>query len=784
MKKSLFLIILLLMFPVVVNAESKYLYDVLKNEAENNGLAREYTGEHHDSFTQEPTKKIYHWYAENNTEGEQVLEKNNVIFGDFCWQIIRTTDTGGIKMIYNGTPIEGNCNNQGSAQQIGYGSYYTDDSSPGSTSYMVTKKYPKKSNSPSESKIYSQVSMSSNSNYYYGTGVTYDTNTNEYTLTDITQNTWGNVYQSSPGLYTCMSASSSSCSRVYYILNGFSRYLYAIIMTDGNLFANYNNIILGSDYTEEDGNYNLTDVISITINDWINNYSTYSNKYRCENNSTSCSTINYLSSTSKDSYKYISSNNNYVYSNSYTYDSETSTYILDQTNRVQFWKIFDDDNLNSLKNNHYTCFNDSGQCSTLSYVFGVLWNTSYYINLSGGTTLNEALEEMLYTNQSDSGVKTKIDNWYQNNLLNYTEHIEDTVFCANRTVKNLGSWNPDNNTINGKIVFEGYSFNELGKLSCNNIEDKFSVSNNAAKLTYPIALLTADEKIIMGNSSLMKTGYNYWLLTPKEYDVYNGSSNYMVLSNGGLNERTIVELLGIRPTISLKPKSRFLSGDGSKANPYIFDESNNYTIGVEINNETEDLTVEIDDLSQVPEGETVNFKVTPIKGRKLTSIKIVDEDNNEIDYTTTDNKNYTFTMPSSDVTIKPSYERVKNAVNVEDNKNTKEFIIEVNDSRAVVYEDTVRFKIEPEDGYEVEKIEITDEGNNKISYKKTSNINEYEFTMPDTNVLIKPYYRLIPTNSSTLINPNTKRQLLLIVISVIILSIMTFLYIKKKKRLT
>ena len=78
MKKLLVPILLLIMFiPLYVNAETKYLYDVLKDEAENGGLAREYTGEHHDSFTEEPSRKIYHWYANNGDEGNQVLEKNN-----------------------------------------------------------------------------------------------------------------------------------------------------------------------------------------------------------------------------------------------------------------------------------------------------------------------------------------------------------------------------------------------------------------------------------------------------------------------------------------------------------------------------------------------------------------------------------------------------------------------------------------------------------------------------------------------------------------------------------
>ena len=136
-------------------------------------------------------------------------------------------------------------------------------------------------------------------------------------------------------------------------------------------------------------------------------------------------------------------------------------------------------------------------------------------------------------------------------------------------------------------------------------------------------------------------------------------------------------------------------------------------------------------------------------------------------------------MPPSNVTIKPTYKKVSNSVNVDDNKNTKEFIIEVNDATAVVYEDTVRFRLQPEEGYEVDTIDITDEEQNKISYRKTSNINEYEFTMPDTDVTIKPQYRKI--DSSTLINPNTKRQIILIIISIIIVGITTTIYMKKKR---
>ena len=48
-------IFLFMMFtPFAVKAESKYLYNVLEDETESGGLAKEYNGEHHDSFIEEP----------------------------------------------------------------------------------------------------------------------------------------------------------------------------------------------------------------------------------------------------------------------------------------------------------------------------------------------------------------------------------------------------------------------------------------------------------------------------------------------------------------------------------------------------------------------------------------------------------------------------------------------------------------------------------------------------------------------------------------------------------
>ncbi len=52
--------------------------------------------------------------------GDADKVNNNIIFNNMCWKIIRTTETGGVKLIYNGTPTDGKCETQtGDATQIG-----------------------------------------------------------------------------------------------------------------------------------------------------------------------------------------------------------------------------------------------------------------------------------------------------------------------------------------------------------------------------------------------------------------------------------------------------------------------------------------------------------------------------------------------------------------------------------------------------------------------------------------------------------------------------------------
>ena len=234
----------------------------------------------------------------------------------------------------------------------------------------------------------------------------------------------------------------------------------------------------------------------------------------------------------------------------------------------------------------------------------------------------------------------------------------------------------------------------------------------------------------------------------------------------------------VRPVISLKKGTVYLSGDGSRNNPYVFDGIYS-SINIKAVNETENINIEINDLEHVKNDEEVKFKVTPIEGYKIKDIKVVDNDNNEINFTETGNENeYMFIMPTSDVTIIPSYERVSNSIIVED-EFKEQIIIEVNDSSAVLFEDKVVIKVQPKDGYALSQLNITDEEGNEISYTPTGNDNEYEFIMPASNVKISPIYEVITVPDT---EKNKDYTIYFVLAGIALILGILYIIINKKKR--
>ncbi len=232
------------------------------------------------------------------------------------------------------------------------------------------------------------------------------------------------------------------------------------------------------------------------------------------------------------------------------------------------------------KGYHYTCFSLEDNCSSVSYVYYSGDSTPYYISLSNGKKIEDANEEMFNSNTTNSTIKTAIDNWYSNNMTEYTSMLEDTVWCNDRSMSNSNGWTKDGDANNylyfggrGRLTSSPYK----PSLECKREEDRFTVSEEKGngKLTYPVALLTADEATLAGHgwgrgytqSGYLRTGEWWWALSPN-YFYYNDAYGFSVNSNGYLTHGSVSSSSGVRPAVSLVPGTMVSEGDGTVSNPY------------------------------------------------------------------------------------------------------------------------------------------------------------------------------------------------------------------------
>ena len=229
------------------------------------------------------------------------------------------------------------------------------------------------------------------------------------------------------------------------------------------------------------------------------------------------------------------------------------------------------------------------------YMCEVILRVNKYVNdgaiMAQYISYSSANQESTRTNEMSSNAKTQLENWYGTNIVGkkddndnlITDYIVDGTFCNDRSITDAtynSGYLLDKNTYYSPYTRLTAS-NKTATLKCNgDIRDKFShtSSRGNAKLTYPIALITADEVSLAGAKRANKntdfylyTGAHFWTMSPGWFRAQYLSANMIgVYSDGNFYEfiETALESICLRPVINISPYVLISSGDGSVENPF------------------------------------------------------------------------------------------------------------------------------------------------------------------------------------------------------------------------
>ena len=235
--------------------------------------------------------------------------------------------------------------------------------------------------------------------------------------------------------------------------------------------------------------------------------------------------------------------------------------------------------------------NNTGTASQLSSTSAFNYNAEYefynaHVGYMYGTPNSSTYEaEHLSTKDSTSStIKVEIDSWFGDNMTGYISYLEDTVWCNDRSFasSNTGTGAGTSVTYYGA---HGRVFNSspAPSLECINQNDRFTVNetmegrvNGNGALTYPVALLTADELTLAGQgyngystTNYLHTGQVWWSLSPL-YFSGDYALEFGVHASGPLYGITLAYSYGVRPAVSLLLGTEISkNGDGSVNSPFV-----------------------------------------------------------------------------------------------------------------------------------------------------------------------------------------------------------------------
>lgn len=197
-------------------------------------------------------------------------------------------------------------------------------------------------------------------------------------------------------------------------------------------------------------------------------------------------------------------------------------------------------------------------------------STSVYNSSSSATSLDIAKTKLSY---NESTIKTVVDNWYNNNLSNYSDKIVTSKFCSDLTSYTRTS----SSTSSSVTYFQSYenigpdSANYTPSLSCNS---EYIFESN-------IGLISAEEVVLAGGS-FSKSNTNYflynkdittyfWTLSPAFYDPNQSYVDVFIVNSDGELTDWSKNLLNndyeVRPVITIDGNYE-MTGNGTETSPY------------------------------------------------------------------------------------------------------------------------------------------------------------------------------------------------------------------------
>ena len=254
--------------------------------------------------------------------------------------------------------------------------------------------------------------------------------------------------------------------------------------------------------------------------------------------------------------------------------------VYDQTAQI-YWRIIRTNSDGGVR----LLYHGASAKSVISHIGDTPFNDDYndiaYVSYMYGST--GSIENARNNQTISSTIKTYIDNWYASNMTSYTKYLSTTaVYCNDRSRPEY--------FFGAQIRLET---NKTPTYDCAVKEDKFTVDSSVGngKLTYPIALMTADEMAFAGtvygagesstawfyyNSANLPSTINgiWWSMSPYYYWMSDGGMGEMFASTSDDGNDFTYYFLGssyrgnVRPVISLKSCVKYSSGDGTAENPY------------------------------------------------------------------------------------------------------------------------------------------------------------------------------------------------------------------------